>query len=248
MKKELALVEIIRIFRKAQRYSQTEVANMLNISKQAYNAFEKMKATISEEKIALLCNKLGINVDFFSDRSKYLLDCGDSIKYFKFEDKMDLAKTMIFLNECEYVCIFLPEGTLKYFISKTLRRDIFIIFVKQKNSYCVFEVPFIKSVDDFSLHFVSMFRKLNLINVAASYYILEDFDYKEEFVYKAKMKLLTKEDCEKIFSKEYLQRTELSLTTEEKKLIMTVREKNINVSELIKILFTTVVTVFFLSL
>jgi transcriptional regulator with XRE-family HTH domain len=63
----LGIAERLLSLRQAQRLTQRDVAEMLKVSCQQYQKYEKGKDRISLEKIRILCRNLNLPLNFFGE-------------------------------------------------------------------------------------------------------------------------------------------------------------------------------------
>jgi len=229
------IVEAIITLRELQGIKQSEIAVKLGISRSALNQFEKKKATLSKENILALAEILNLNSDWIANKSDVLLK-GNDVIFMKAKHSQIFQKFMFYAKNVEYLCIFKPDTTLKYFVSKIVRESIFVIAVRFKNdTYCIINVDnFIKSVNDFYVYFESMFEKLSFVGIKASYVILEEFENKKEILKKIEEKTIMKEEIKNLYEIANTLNVNLSLSGEEKHLILWLRKNDIPISEVYK--------------
>jgi len=229
------IVDAIVTIREMRNIKQATIAEMLNITRSALNQFEKKKAKISRENILALCEVLNINKNYFESFDESFLESND-VLYLKAKHRDHLYKFMLYAKNVDYLCVFVPDTVIKYYYTRFVGETLFIVIVRFKNNtLCVLDVNnLVKSINDFAVHFESMFEKLKLANIKASYTVIEQFDNKKEILNKIKQKTITKKEILILFEKAEVANVNLSLSVEEKQLLVYMRNNNISALDVLE--------------
>ncbi|MCS7214953.1 MAG: helix-turn-helix domain-containing protein [Thermodesulfovibrio sp.] len=225
MRERHLIIEAIKLLRELQGIKQIDLVNALGITKSAYSQFEAGKASLSQENILAACELLGINKEWIEGKSDIFLYSND-ILYLKAKNKEKLHKFMIYSKNVSYLHVVKPETFAKYLLSKVFLQEFVVTFARFENeTYCVILTPTLRSSNDFYDYFESMYKTLETVNIPYSYCFLENFEDKKEILTKVETRTITKEDIMRLYSLANVATMNVSLSAEEKELILKLREK-----------------------
>lgn len=227
------IADIFKAMRELLCIKQKDLAKEIGITKGALSLFESMKATINEEKIFKIAEILHINPAWIKSESEVFLK-SDEILYLTAKKEEPLLTFQRYANDCFYLHIFKTPHPLHSFTPKYLLKQEFVVTVgKVGDVFCIIRTPDLKSSEDFNRYF--MYKALSDINIHASYFILENFENKKEILEKIENKMITKEELLWLYKLAKVATAEISLSIEEKELILALRLKKISATEAKKI-------------
>jgi|GEM_PF-991964 len=233
MKNKAPIPYIFKAMRELLGFKQEEIAKKIGIGRSALSLFEAMKSTISKEKVFKIAEILHINPDWLKGESNFLLK-SDGILYLTAKEEKPLLTFQRYANDCLYLHIFKTPHPLHSFTPKYLLKQEFVVTVgKVGDVFCIIRTPDLKSSEDFNRYF--MYKALSDLNIHASYFVLENFENKKEILEKIENKAITKEELLRLYRLAKVTTAEISLSTEEKDLILALRLKKISATEAKKI-------------
>ncbi|MCS7232294.1 MAG: hypothetical protein RMJ67_09185 [Elusimicrobiota bacterium] len=198
------------------------------MTKGAYSLFELGQASLSYENILAICELLGINDMWIKGESDIFLYSND-ILYLKAKNKEMLHRFMMFASKANYLHIIKSEVEyLQANISKILRDEYVVTFLRFENeTYCVLLTPNLRTRQDFHDYFEKAYENLEKLHIQYSFCFLENFETKKEILAKIEKRMITKADIERLYNLADIANMNLSLSVEEKNLILKLREKKI---------------------
>lgn len=224
MRNRVVLVKTIKLIRELSGVKQVEIANALGVTKSAYNQFESMKATLNINNIYAICELLGINHEWLTENSDIVLSSHD-VLFFQIENKQQLHKLMLLLKYGSYLYIIIPDITVKYLPSKVPLKEFVITIAKLPNdTFCIIRTPFLRSSSDFFDYYQSMYKTVETANIPFSYFFLENFETKQEVLRKINNREISREELSGLYNLASVVGVNISLSPEEKELILKLRE------------------------
>lgn len=228
MRERHLIADAIKLMRELQQIKQAQLAAAIGITKGALSLFESSKTSISYSNILALCEFLGINKEWINGNSEIFLDSSD-VLYLYAKNKEMVHKFMSFCKGCSFLHIIIPDTVTKWLISKVLLQEYVVTVVKfENNTFCILKTPSLKSSNDFYTYFESMYKVLEQANISFSYCFLENFADKKRVLKDIETKKITKEELNKLFALAALISTNISLSVDEKRLILKLRELGIS--------------------
>lgn len=230
------IIDLFKAMRELLGFKQEEIAKKIGIGRSALSLFEAMKSTISKEKVFKIAEILHINPDWLRGESEVFLK-SDEILYLVAKKAKPLWTFTIAARNCFYLHIFKIDTPLHYIASKyLLRQELVVTVAKVGNVFCVIRTPNVKSINDFDRYY--MHQAQSTMHMPAAAFYLERFENKKEMLEKIKNKNVTKEELEYLFRLARVSTiANLSLSVEEKDLILTLREHNLSALQAKKRLF-----------
>lgn len=227
IKTRTIVTETIKMMRELLGIKQTELANLIGITRSAYNQFEFMRASLSIENVYSICEALKINKDWLEDKSEIFLKSMD-VLYLQSKNKDLIHKFLATARRCSYLHIIIPDTVLLYLVKRVFWGEYIITIVYfENNTVCVLKTPGLKAANDFYEYYESMYAVLEKAGIPFSYAFIENFENKKQILEKIETKTVTKEELISLFELINAANINISLSVEEKELILRLRKNEI---------------------
>ncbi len=226
--------KFFKIVRLSKNLGQLELADLAGVSKSALSQFESGQASVSKDTLLKICSKLDINREFIGEKSINPFFSQRLIKFVFPElspniidriSDVTLIEMIVESNQiAEFIFLSVPQFKVIQKISDITKTDIppyALLCRDEDNNIFLFRR---KRSFDYITNFKDIQRKFKRVtDEDKKQIIVKSKKIGIELYEKIKNWTVEKEDVEDIFEDELI-----ILTVAEKKLIRTIRDKNIN--------------------